>query len=190
MNHKAYFFTIDGIIALIVLVTGVVIIGSVLSSQPIFQPPYNYGEDILRVMSSSNISTFNTPAKPGIAALFTAKKISSNRSTVLQQVGIFYSDYCINKGTLIGDQAIKDANTIVTELIGTIIPRPYYAELSIIGCNVNPDFIYSNFASTREAVELSKSDSKLIMSTQKVVFGNKDPSTLFGPYIARMTLWR
>ncbi|MFA5141724.1 MAG: hypothetical protein WC471_02040 [Candidatus Woesearchaeota archaeon] len=191
MNKKAYFFTMDGIIALIVLTTGIIVMGSILVGQPIFQPPYNYGEDLLRAMSSSNISNFKTATNPGISKLFIDNKIISNESSVLQQVGSFYYDYCKNKDTFpnVANQAISDANTTVSEIISLIIPNPFYAELSFVGCDTK--MVYTSFIpADLDLITANKAKSKVSMVTQKIVFGNKDSSTLFGPYIAKMTLWR
>jgi hypothetical protein len=201
-NHKGYFFILDGVIALIVLITGIIIIGSVFVTQPVYQPPYNYGEDLLRVMSSSNISNIQTQSHLGIAALFKTQipgsapsklKINDNASTILQQVAKFYYYYCTNTYPLY-TSTITDANTTVYETINQIIPKPFYAELKMsghVGCTVQPLRIYtSHLPDSDAAVIASQNKAKIIMSTQKVIFGNADSGTLFGPYIATMTLWR
>ncbi len=190
-NKKGYFFILDGLVAIMILVSGFVIIGSIFVSEPIFKPPYNIGEDILLMLSSTNISSLELDRHPGIKQLFIDGKITDNSSSILQQTGKFFYDYCENNNI----EGLTNANITVYEVINNIIPHPYYAELNFTksnsGCTLTHSRIYTSYVPDDDAmIETSKSDSTLLIATQKVVFGNYDETIIFGPYIARLMIWR
>ena len=39
-------------------------------------------------------------------------------------------------------------------------------------------------------IEGHKENSKILISTQRVILGNYDETTIFGPYIVRLNVWR
>lgn len=182
---------LDGIIAVAVLVTGFIIIGSIFVSKPIFKPPYNIGEDLLRVLSSTNMSSINLELHPELRALYNDPDIvDDNSSTVLQQVAKLYYKNCTAPQP--NKDYIRYANMTVYALIDKVIVNPFEAELNItagiLGCSV--DRIYTSVNPDSSASVLgSKSSAKVLMATQKSVFGNIGPSILYGPYIFTMIVW-
>ncbi len=191
LRNKGYFFMLDGIIAVVVLVTGFIIIGSIFISSPIFKPPYNIGEDLLRVLSTTNMSDINLEIHPELRPLYNDPDIiDDNSSTVLQQVAKFYYKNCTAPQP--NKDYIKYANMTVHALIDKVIANPFEADLNItagiVGCNV--DRIYTSMDPDSSASVLSsKTSAKVLMSTQKVVFGNIGSLTLYGPYIFTMIVW-
>ena len=194
-NKKGYFFLLDGLIAISVLVTGFVIIGSIYVSYPIFKPSYHIGEDLLGALANTNISDINLEQNSEIMQLFKDNKIDNNASSILQQVGKFFYDFC-EKGEV---QGLKDANSIMYGIINNIVPRPYYAEINFTkegGCGANKhsrlytSYIPNNAVLIDAEIEGHKENSKILISTQRVILGNYDETTIFGPYIVRLNVWR
>jgi len=200
-KKKGYFFLLDGLIALTILVSGVIIIGSIFVSKPIFKPPYNVGEDLLLLMSSANISSLDLTRNAEIAQLFEDDKITDNESSILQQVGKFFYQFCEG----IRADAVEDAHDVINDTIDKIIPKPYYAELNITkdgGCAIGVEShsrIYTNFEPDPNPlilfggdglIETSKRESRLLIINQKTVMGNYNQDTIFGPYVVQLAIWR
>lgn len=189
-NKKGYFFLMDGLIAIGVLVTGFIIIGSIFVGEPVFKPPYGIGDDILRMLSTTNISGIDLNRNPGIKTLFDNDIITDNSTKILQQVGKFYYSYCQGN-----NDYLSYMNTTVFEIVDNIIPHPYYAEMNISGYNgfsgCSIERVYTNVRPDTTSYILSSQErSKMLMVTQKIVFGNYDVDTLFGPYIITLKVWR
>lgn len=184
---------LDGLIALVILISGFVILGSIFVNEPIFKPSYNVGNDILLALSSTNISNLNLERHQGIKQLYLDGKIPNNESSILQQAGLFFYDFCEQNNPL----ALKDANITIFEIINKIIPHPYYVELNFTkegGCTLKHDRIYTSYipysSEDKLSINIDQTNAKVLIATEKVVFGNYDESTIFGPYIVRLTIWR
>jgi len=193
-SKKGYFFIVDGLVALVVLVTGIIIMGAIFSGKPIFQPPYDIGQDILGIMEGTNISNVKIDLAPTIRFLFNDKRIEDNSSSVLQQVGKFYYTHCdyVSKADVNNAKLyLGYANVTAHKLMRNIIPNPYYGELIFSGDSkcTGPVQIYTTYPQLA-GVALSQANSKTLISTRRVVFGNIGYTDTFGPYVATLNVWR
>ena len=84
-NHKAYFYSLDALIALIVIL-GVVLV--IKPSVIIKAPQMNLQEDLLNVLSSLKVGEIDNPYVQNLVS--TGEIVDLNQS-VLEQIGEFYA---------------------------------------------------------------------------------------------------
>ncbi len=178
-GKKAYFFSLDAIIAVTILTTGIFLVFFIMSSRSVESPTYLLSEDIMTVLAKTKINNLSAEEFPHIHShlIINTKEITNTENTILEQIGEFYY---LGKKDLIKDNLLKE---ILTGLI------PYENNLEIN--------IYIPPSNTGESLfeiyntGISKEKSKVTISTKKIIFGKKPKSKdVWGPYIVEVRVWR
>jgi len=170
-NKKAYFFTIDGLIALGIIVIGFVLIyASFLIKPPELQAEF-FSEDILDILDNTKISNLSSTKFMDIYGI---SGIEEN-NTILQQVAYF----CSNSRKSDATKIIKTAT-----IDGRLISPNYGFELNLMDehgtdqCN-NPIYNRGN---------ITTANPELVITSKNIIYF-RDGSNLIGPWIAEVNVW-
>lgn len=172
-KKRGYFFTLDAVLGLTVLVIGVFLITSYYIN---VQQPVQVGllaDDLMGFLSNTKINDLNN-AYAGIGGqLWSQGAITDADNSLLQQIGEFYKTNNLNAAEKFVQNASKDA-----------IPPQYLYEVWVDGMLIYPK------SPSQEHMD-SKSGTRLLLTSKKITFGilNKTTSDIWGPYKAEVLVW-
>ena len=173
LKKRGYFFILDAMLALTVLVMG---IATILSAYVKVNPNAQVGllsDDLLNFLSNNKIKDLNSPYAGIGGELWNQGAITDADNTLLQQAGIFYAT---NKP--------ETAEKSIQNVSAGIIPPQFDYEVWINGAILYPK------SPSLEHTQ-SKSSTKLMLTSKKITFGilNRTTSDLWGPYKAEVFVW-
>lgn len=173
LKKRGYFFILDAVLALFVLVTGVFLITSSYVNIP---KPTQVGflaDDLLNFLSQKKIKDLNNPYAGVGGELWNQGNITDADNSLLQQIGVFYTTNNLD----IAEKFIQNVS------IG-IIPSQYKYELWMNGAILYPK------TPSPEHVK-SRSSTEILTTSKKLTFGiiNATTSNLWGPYKAEVFAW-
>jgi len=172
-KKRGYFFILDAMLALLVLVIGVFLITSSYINVP---QPAQVGllsDNLLDFLSNSKIKDINNPYAGIGGELWNKGSITDADNSLLQQIGIFYATN--DKGT---------AAKFIQNVSEGIVPGQFKYEVWIDGSMLYPAEITAEHAQSRNS-------TKLLLTSKKITFGilNSTTGDIFGPYKAEVFLW-
>lgn len=173
LKKRGYFFILDAVLALLVLVIGVFLITSSYVETP---QPAQVGflsGDLLGFLSSTKIKGLNN-AYAGIGGvLWNQGDISDADNSLLQQIGEFYAT-----------NRIDVAEKFVQNVSAGIVPLQFRYEVWIDNSIVYPRL------QPAEHIK-SRNNTAILLTSKKLTFGilNKTTSDIWGPYKAEVYVW-
>ncbi|MBI2657336.1 hypothetical protein HYX08_01430 [Candidatus Woesearchaeota archaeon] len=172
-KKRGYFFILDAVLALLVLVIGVFLITSSYVDVP---QPGQVGllsNDLLDFLSANKIRDLNNQYAGIGGGLWSQGMITDADNSLLQQIGIFYAT---------GRSDI--AEKFILNVSAGIVPAQFNYELWI-----NDAMLYPRVPAAQHSG--SKNSTKLLLTSKKIAFGILNASTgeLWGPYKAEVFLW-
>lgn len=172
MNKKAYFFTVDGLIALGILVIGFVFIYAYFISEPPEIQAEFFSSDLVEFLSKTKISDLDETI---YVEIYTLVDEQYYENTLLEQTSFFCSHNPTSATSLI--------NLATSE--GELIRPQYGFELNIKDQDGNDHC--SNPIYTRGDIE---TDNPRLIITAKDIIYFIDDDTLNGPYLAEVNVWQ
>ena len=173
LKKRGYFFILDAVLALFVLVIGVFLI---TSSYVNFPEPTQVGllsDDLLNFLSNTKIKDLNNPYAGIGGELWTQGDIKDVDNSLLQQIGEFYATNKLNISEKFIQNVSKD-----------IMPPQFRYEVWMDDVILYPS-IQSN-----EHIK-SRNDTEILLTSKKITFGvkNKTTSEIWGPFKAEVFVW-
>lgn len=172
-KKRGYFFVLDAILGLFIIVIGVFLITSSYVNVPKQTQVELLSDDLLNFLSETKIKELNNPYAGIGGELWNKGLITEPDNSLLQQIGEFYEK---NK--------LEIADRFIQSVSAGIVPPQFRYEVWIDGVILYPK------TQTAEHVK-SKSSTKLLLTSKKLTFGiiNKATSDMWGPYKAEVFLW-
>ena len=173
LKKRGYFFVLDAMLALIVLVIGVFLVTSSYVDVPQPTQVSLLSDDMLNFLSNTKIKDLNN-AYAGIGGtLWGQGHIKDADNTLLQQAGEFYST---NKPDI--------AEKFIQNVSAGIVPQQFRYEIWIDNSPLYPK------APSPEHIK-SKNSTEILLTSKKLTFGilNKGTSDIWGPYKAEVFVW-
>jgi len=173
IKKRGYFFILDAVLGLSVLVIGVFLITSSYVNVP---QPAQVGllsDDLLDFLSNNKIKDLNNPYA-GIGGEFWNQGIITDAdNSLLQQIGEFYAA-----------NNFDTAEKFIQNVSKGIVPSQFRYEVWIDGTILHPQIPSAEHIKSRNSTEL-------LLTSKKLTFGiiNKTTSDLWGPYKAEVFLW-
>lgn len=172
-EKRGYFFVLDAVLGLFVLIIGVFV---VTSSYVGVQQPTQVkllSDDLLGFLSKTKIKNINNPYTGIGGELWNQGDISDGDNTLLQQIGEFYY---LNKA--------DTAEKFIQNTTKDVVPAQFRYEVWVDNALLYPK------TPTPEHIA-SKDKTLLLLTSKKITFGVLDKSTgeLWGPYKAEVFLW-
>ena len=168
MKKKGYFFMLDALLALSVLIMGVTTLLNSFTFAPEKRQTINLAEDAIDFFANTKLEDFNNPLFGPSGTLVKSGVITDTQKTLLQQLGEFYYN---------GD--LGNAGLLAEAVMENLIPYQYSYEILINGTT-----IYSKGLS-------SKGDSEILFPARELSFGTiGNTLDLFGPYKLEVLVWK
>ena len=177
MQKRGYFFTIDVLIALIIMVVGFIMIWSSLASRTLITQPYFLAQDMIDFLQSTKNK--DVSSLPYVAQLIADGNITDYELTVLEQMALFY--YLNNTpGEYYGKKG-KILENYTKAILENATPWQYSFSFSI------GNYIIFNQTGISGRLQ-NESDSLISSKTIVSVVASKDE--LSPPYIAEVRVWQ
>jgi hypothetical protein len=184
-SKKAYFFLIDSILALGVLVVGAFLIFTFYLQVPSGGQPAILSEDVMGFLANNKMKDVNSQ-EVGIGGAYWSSLevttcnggpiIPNPDTTLLQQSAIFYKDSVI-------DNCYLDlTNYFIENLAQGAFPAQYSFEFWIENTLMYPDTEQTD----------SKDAAKILIPSKRIIYGIKDLENgeLLGPYDTEVIVWQ
>lgn len=173
LKKRGYFFVLDALLGLFVLVIGVFLITSSYVNVP---QPAQVGllaDDLLIFFSNTKIKDLNNPYAGVGGELWSQGAITDADNSLLQQVGEFYA---ANK--------LAIAEKFIQNVSEGVVPQQFRYEFWMDNVILYPQ-------NPTPAEIYSKGNTTLLLTSKKITFGviNKATSDLWGPYKAEVFVW-
>jgi hypothetical protein len=176
-SKKGYFFIIDAIIGLFVIVIGVVLIYSVYMYEPSGEQITLLSFDMMNFLSSNKLSDINDPYAGPNGILYKNGNITNIDITLIEQVAEFY----YRNITFPNTNTIPIIDSFVSNISKEAAPSTYGFIIKIENYTVY----------NRSGLKASNfSDSIVVIPSKKLVHGIYNRTELFGPYLCEVIVWR
>lgn len=173
IKKRGYFFMLDAVIGLFILIIGVFLITSsyINVHQPIQVELLS--DDLLDFLSNTKIKDLNNPYAGIGGELWNQGFITDADNSLLQQIGEFYAT---NK--------LDTAEKFIQNASKGIVPEQFKYEVWIDGSILYPK------TPAPEHIK-SKNSTSLLLTSKKLTFGiiNKTTGGIWGPYKAEVFVW-
>ena len=172
-EKRGYFFFLDAILGLFVLVIGVLLITSSYVNIP---KPTQVGllaDDLLGYLSTKKIKDLNNPYAGIGGELWDQDIIIDADNSLLQQIGEFYA----TNELVIADKFIENVSK-------GVVPLQFNYEVWL-----DNKVLYPRLQSA--AHNASKTNTQIMLTSKTITFGliNKSTSDIWGPYKAEVYVW-
>jgi hypothetical protein len=178
-SKKGYFFIIDAMMALFVLVLGTIIILSSFMYEPSEKQASFIAFDLMDFLSSNKIQDINNQYVGPGGKFYLDENITNLDNSLIQQVCEFY----YRNVTLNSTTSLSLIAPFVSNVTSGVFPSTYGFILNI---DNHPVYNYTGpFAE-------SMANSSIIIPSKKIVYGNYVNSThilLYGPYEVEVIVW-
>ncbi len=197
VSKRAYFFTMDSIIALFILVIGMSVIFAFKVSEPPTQQSELYSIDLMNFLARTQIKEINDQY---VFDLINKDIIKNTENTVLEQFAEFYyrsinaPDSCPSQEPTEADCMII-AQKLAEKLTENLVPNQYSFKISVYeppAEGVLPDasntrLIYEN----KQAVKFE--NARVVLPVRRLVHGLYEDelgANIYGPYLGEVMLWQ
>ena len=172
-KKRGYFFVLDAVLGLSILIMGVFIVTSSYVSVP---PPTQVrllSDDLMNFLSNTKIKNINNPYGGMGGYLWNQGEITDGDNTLLQQIGEFYY---LNKP--------NTAEKFIQNISKDVMPAQFRYEVWIDNTLLYPK------TPTQEHLT-SKASTELLLTSKTITFGviNMTSDNLWGPYKAEVFIW-
>ena len=173
IKKRGFFFVLDAMLGLFILIIGVFLITSSYVNVPQPSQVGLISDDLLNFLAKTRIKELNNPYAGIGGELWNSGIITDPDNSLLQQIGEFYA----------GNQ-LDIAEKFIQNVSKDIIPVQFRYEVWTDGKILYPRF-------PPEEHTKSKSNTKIMLTSKKITFGiiNKTTSDLWGPYKAEVFVW-
>jgi hypothetical protein len=170
MGKKAFYFTIDSIIAGGIVLTVILLISSFHVEEP-FDFHLNYlSQDLIRVLGTLTVKEINNGY---LNSLVSDGTIKNPENTVLEQIAEFWAK-----------NQLEFANKSVSNVTGQWLPSNIG-----FGMWINNEAIYNRDSPIRKSLVSSKKLLSGIEKGKTNLNTRQSPPTLWGPAIVEVRLW-
>lgn len=178
MKKRGYFFTIDVSIAMVIIVTGFLLIWSFYLNEAKKEQPYFYAQDVLDFMSNTPVSAV-IGTVPYIQKLVRDGNITNLDNTILEQTALSYMNEIGN--CIWPDCEPHLSENITRNTLQDVIPEQYGMHVIL-----NSSTLYVKNATTGRP----ENESDILISSKKVVVVVFNKVNLSDPYMMEVRVWR
>lgn len=172
MDKRGFFFTLDAVMALMIVGIGLFLVLSAYFFVPSVSRTEVISQDALTFLSTTTIENLNDPYAGIGGTLWDEGRITQPENTLLQQIGEFKAR---------GDEAT--ASLFITALLENIVPENYGLQVEVDGGSIYP--------LQAEQAEASQAGTDVLISKETIVYGISNTTTydLWGPSVVRVKVW-
>ena len=172
-KKRGYFFVLDAILGLFIIVIGMVVILSSYLNAPQPVQVSLLSDDLMFFLSTRKIQDLNNPYAGLGGQLWNNDTITDGSNTLLQQIGEFYKK-----------KDFDTAEKFIQNVSQDVVPSQFRYEVWI-----DNTLLYPQNPSAGHIQ--SKKNTELLLTSKTITFGilNKTTSDVWGPYKAEIFVW-
>ena len=173
LKKRGFFFILDAVLGLTVLIIGIFLITSLYVKAPQPAQVRLLSDDLLDFLSNNKIKELNSPYAGIGGELWNKGIIKDADNSLLQQIGEFYAK-----------NNLDTAEKFIQNVSKGVMPEQFRYEVWLDGTLLYPK------APSTEHIK-SKSNTAILLTSKKLTFGiiNRTTSDLWGPYKAEVFVW-
>lgn len=173
LKKRGYFFVIDAVLALAIIVIGIFLITASYTQVPQQAPVSFLSVDLMNFLADTKIKDLNNPYGGIGGELWNQGLITDEGNSLLQQTAIFYKT---NK--------LDIAGKFIGNITAGIVPSQYRYEVWVDNIVLFPQILTDEH-------KKSKNNTGLLITSKQITFGvlNETTGDIFGPYKAEVFLW-
>ena len=173
-KKRGYFFVLDAMLGLFVLIIGVFIVTSSYVSVPQPTQVKLLSDDLMSFLSKTKIKNLNNQYAGIGGQLWNQQEIIDGDNTLLQQIGEFYY---LNK--------LDTADKFIQNVSKDVMPSQFRYEVW-----VDSNLLYPKNPTPEHLA--SKDSTELLLTSKAITFGiiNMTSDILWGPYKAEVFVWQ
>lgn len=173
-GKRGFFFILDAILAIGILVIGVLFLTSSYIQLPQLTQVSFLSDDLLSFLSDTKIKDLNNEYAGIGGELWKNGTISNQENSLLQQASIFYKK-----------NDLGTAEKFIQSSTNELVPSQFRYEVWI-----DKTLIYPRNPSSQHS--LSRNQTSLILASRKIAFGflNQSTGEIWGPYEVEVYLWQ
>ena len=181
---KGYFFVLDAMLGLIILVVGVFLISSSYVNAPQPTQIVLLSDDLINFLSNTKIRDINNPYAGIGGELWKSGEITESDNSLLQQIGEFYEKYRLAPDIPTQNKYLDITEKFIINVSEGSVPSQFTYELLINNFMLYPKVPSSDHIASRKS-------TKLLLTSKKITFGviDKDSGAIWGPYKAEVFVW-
>lgn len=175
IKKRGYFFILDAVLGLLILVIGVFLITSSYANVPQPSQVKILSNDLLNFLSSTKIKDLNNPYAGIGGELWKQGIITDGENSLLQQIGVFYAK-----------KNLEAAEKFIEAISKDIVPSQFKYEVWM-----NNEILYPKTLSAEqlEVHTKSRSNTEILLTSKKITFGINESVDIWGPYKAEVFVW-
>jgi len=181
MNKRGFFFTLDVVIGITLLLAGILWVYSFSLQEPVSQPTVQYAEEIMAILANTRIKEISFASDSPIAFLLANGRIYDYDKTLLSQIGEFFFLRSISKDMTAKSVMGKNIEELLDALFRHAIPPGYGWAIRV----TDP-----GSGSSWEYLRGKTEASKIHVVIRQLSFGTYQQQTTYGPYIVEAEVWR
>ncbi|HIH37653.1 hypothetical protein J4460_03120 [Candidatus Woesearchaeota archaeon] len=188
MGKKGYFFVLDMLFGVTILLVGISLIFTNYISAPSSVQSQSYAQDLLTFLGTDLIK-YNSDVKHQMVL---DGKISDQQHTIAQQLGIW--QFLFDEGSC--PECKEDMAFLVDDVMSQISNPTYGVELYFQEAHIesneeNDEVVYADplFIYSSEGVEGSYSKSQQVIVSSQIVIADYQNQDIIGPYIMKVFVW-
>lgn len=181
MNKRGFFFTLDVVIGVTLLVAGILWVYSFSLQEPISQPTMQHAEGIMTILTNTRIKEISFASDSPIAFLLADGRIYDHDKTLLSQIGEFFFLRSISKDQTTKSIMEKNTEQLLDALFSHAISHGYGWAIRVI------DPISG---SSWEYTKNKKDTSKTRVVIRQLSFGTHQQQITYGPYVVEAEVWK
>ncbi|HLP79070.1 MAG TPA: hypothetical protein VK158_00385 [Acidobacteriota bacterium] len=166
-KKRGFFFVLDTIFAVVVILAGLILVFTNLSSVPATYQAASSSIDVLSQLSKTKV---NETANAYILALRFNNTLtkSDNYRSIIDVVAYLY-----NRSNT------YDARGVIESFVENVTPENYNIEILI-----NDTLLYE-----KSVKDITQENAAFVIKTRGIVIGVTNDSNMIGPYIMEISLW-
>ena len=180
MKKRGYFFSLDAITAIGVMVIGIVLVLISTSYQPSETSLVFISTDLMNTLQSTNVFDINEQEYSYVEKLKNNSNITNLDNTILEQIGEFLYRESEYSCTYCREMAAN----FTRDLTNFSVPEQYSFEIL-----VNNESIF-NRSTTNPTSQPLKNQSSMLMPSKRLFSGIINRTDVWGPYTAEVIVWQ
>ncbi len=180
MNKRGFFFTLDIVIGVTLLVAGILWVYSFSLQEPLTQPALQHAEEIMAILINTRIKDISFAADSPVAFLLTDGRIYDHDKTLLSQLGEFFFLRSMSKEKTTKSVMERNMEQLLDALFQHAVPPRYGWAIRITNPQDNLSWEYA---------KKKRETTKTRVVIRQLSFGTYQQQTPYGPYVVEAEVW-
>jgi len=177
MNKRGFFFTLDVVIGITILVAGMLWVYSFSLQEPVSQPVLQQAGEIMDILVNTRVKDISFAPDSPVAFLLADKRMYDQDKTLLSQLGEFFFLRQMSKDTTVKSAMEQNMEQFLDALFKHAIPLRYGWTVKVRDLRDNT--VWEYLGKKRETSGIS-------VVLRQLSFGTYQQQVPYGPYVVEV----